>query len=74
MGAVLLVSIALLISIIIFYILWATSLLKLHKTAKECVHRVVQISEDMDRLRVDLMELENHMEQTARYIHQHLRN
>lgn len=64
MDAVLLVSIALLISM----------LLKLHKTIKEYLHRAQQISEDMDKLRVDLMELENHMEQTARYIDQCLKN
>lgn len=74
MGTVLFAAIVLLILIVIFYILWIVSFLKLHKTAKEYVYRMERLSEDMDRAMAGLMELENRMEQTARYIHQHLRN
>lgn len=70
----LLIVVILLILIVIFYILWIVSFLKLCKTAKEYLHRAQRLSEDMDKLRVDLMELENHMEQTARYIDHCLRN
>jgi methyl coenzyme M reductase subunit D len=74
MNNVLLAAIALLVLIVIFYIWFIASFVKFHKTVKEYVYRMEQISEDMDRAMAGLMELENRMEQTARYIHHHLRN